>query len=48
MLIFFQKGLTRNAEIGNTPPEFFPLCKDWGKLETQCLARMSNEMKSML
>ena len=33
MTVFFNKGLTRNAEIGNTPSKLFLISKNWGKLE---------------
>ena len=39
--IFFYKGLTRNAEIGNTPSEFYPMSGDWGELWIPNLVRMS-------
>ena len=39
IIIFFNKGLTRNPEI--PPSEFCPLSEDWGKLGIQNLARMS-------
>ena len=40
LTIFLYKGLTRNQEIGNTPPEFCPISRDWGKLGIPNLTRM--------
>ena len=40
MIVFFDKGLTRNAEIGNTPPKFCPISEEWGELRIPSFARM--------
>ena len=33
LTISFNKGLTRNTEIGNTPSEFCPIPEDWASKE---------------
>ena len=44
MTIFiYNKGLTRNLEIGNTPSEFCPISEDWVKLGVPNLAWISNK-----
>lgn len=40
-LVLFCKGLTRNPENKNTPPEFCPISADWGDLQIPNLAGLS-------
>ena len=37
-IFIYNKDLTKNLEIGNTPSEFCPISGDWVKLEVPNLA----------